>query len=172
MSYHTAEIPDSQIESLLSRSLVVTLAIDDPDQIIRISDLAYLITELVQPAMHDKGESGHIAVCVPFITPCLRCTLSINDATDIRRLDSEPANSLDIAAVAQQAARIALDIAYSKVTGRPITRWNTAKNLIWVSNTKDECSQDGPGLIFESSRKRPGCSVRDNSYGRTKGTEN
>jgi len=109
---------------------------------------------------------------VPFITPCLRCTLGIDMAKDITRLDSEPANALDIMIVAQQAARIALDIAYSKVTGQPITRWNTAKNLIWVSNTKDECSQDGPGLTFESSRKRPGCSVCDNSYGRKKGAEN
>jgi hypothetical protein len=172
LPYHTAEIPDSQIKSLLSRSLVVVLAIDDPDQIIRIGNLSYPTTEFVQPAMHAKGESGHIAVCVPFVTPCLRCTLGIDSAKDITRLDSEPANSLDIAAVAQQAARITLDIAYSKVTGQAITRWDTSKNLIYITNTKQELSPDGPGIRFEGSRRRPGCSICDNLYGRMKGTEN
>jgi hypothetical protein len=140
----------------------MVLALDDPDQLLRISDLAYPITELVQPAMHAKGESGHIAICVPFATPCLRCILGVNDATDIRRLDSEPASGLDIAAVAHQAARITLDIAYSKVTCQPITRWDTTKNLVYLSNTKGELSPDGPGLHFEESRKRPGCPVCDN----------
>jgi hypothetical protein len=159
LPYNTVEIPDTELKAMFRRSLVVILAIDDPGQIIRISDLAYPITELIQPAMHAKGDSGHIAICVPFATPCLRCTLGINDATNIHRLDAEPAASLDIAAVAHQAARIALDIAYSKVTGRSVNRWDTTKNLIYLSNTKDELSPDGPGLHFEESRKRHGCPV-------------
>jgi hypothetical protein len=171
--YNVGEIPDIELRTMFSRSLVVILAIDDPAQILRVSDLAYFVTEIVQVAMHRRAESGHIALSVPFVTPCLRCTLGIDSAKDVTQLDAEPASGLDIAVVAQQAARITLDIAYSKVTGRPITRWNTTKNLIWVSNTKDECSQDGPGgLTFESSRRRPGCSICDNLYGRMKGTEN
>jgi hypothetical protein len=172
LPYNTAEIPDSQIKSLLSRSLVAVLAIDDPDEILRISDMAYPITELVQPAMHAKGESGHITICAPFITPCLRCTLGIKGPTDIIRLDHERAAGVDIETVAHYAARVTLDIAYSKVTGQPITRWDTAKNLIYIANTKQDISQDGPGLTFESSRKRPGCSVCDSSYGRMKGFYN
>jgi hypothetical protein len=159
LPYNTTEIPDTELTSMFRRSLVVILAIDDPGQIIRISDLAYPITELIQPAMHAQGASGHIVICVPFVTACLPCSLDLTDAAGIRRLDSEPAAGLDIAAVAQLAARIALDIAYSKVTGRPINRWDTAKNLIYLSNTKDELSPDGPGLHFEESRKRPDCPV-------------
>jgi molybdopterin/thiamine biosynthesis adenylyltransferase len=162
LPYNTAEVPDAVFRALFAKSLVVILAIDDPQQIVRISDLAYPITELIQPVMHAKGESGHIALSIPFVTPCLRCILGINDATDIRRLDSEPAAGLDIAAVAQQAARIALDIAYSKVTGRPITRWDPTKNLIFITNTKQEMSPEGPGIHFEGSRTRPGCPTCDN----------
>lgn len=160
--YHTTEIPDSQIKIMVQGSLAVVVAIDDPEQIVRIADLVYPITELIQPAMHAKGESGHIAIIAPYTTPCLRCTLGVNDVEDIHRLDSEPAAGLDIATVAQLAARVILDIAYSRVTGRPITRWDTAKNLIYLSNTKDELSPDGPGLHFEESRKRPGCPVCGN----------
>lgn len=159
LPYNTAEIPDPEWKSMFRRSLVALLMIDDGHEIVRLSDLAYPITELVQPAMHTKGESGHIAIIVPSTTPCLRCVLDVDSATDIHRLDSEPASGLDIAAVAHQAARIALDIAYSKVTGQPIRRWDTAKNLIYLSNTKDELSPDGPGSHFEESRKRHGCPV-------------
>jgi hypothetical protein len=159
LPYNTAEIPDSEWKSMFRRSLVALLMIDDGHEMVRLSDLAYPITELVQPAMHARGASAHIVICAPFVTPCLRCVLDVDHATDIRRLDSEPAAGLDIAAVAQLAARIALDIAYSKVTGRPINRWDTSKNLIYLSNTKDELSPDGPGLHFEESRKRHGCPV-------------
>ena len=159
LPYNTAEIPDPEWKSMFRRSLVALLMIDDEHEIVRLSDLAYPITELVQPAMHAQGASGHIAICVPFVTPCLRCTLGITDAADLHRLNREPAAGLDITAVAQQAARTTLDIAYSKVTGQPISRWDTAKNLIYLSNTKDELSPDGPGLHFEESRKRHGCPV-------------
>jgi len=161
LPYHTTEIPDSQIKIKQRRSLVTIVAIDDSEQMLRLSDLTYPITELVQPAMHANGTSGHIVACFPFVTPCLRCTLGIESSDDIHRLDSEPASGLDIAAVAHQAARMTLDIAYSKVTGQPITRWDVAKNLIYISNTKDELRQDGPGLTFEESRRRPGCPVCD-----------
>ena len=145
---------------MFARSLAVILVIDDPEQIIRISDLAYSIgVELIQVAMHAGGLSGHIAVCVPFVTPCLRCTLEISGSQDIHRLDSEHANSIDIVTVVQYAARIVTDIMYSKVTGQHITRWNTSKNLIYIANTKQEISPDGPGIFFESCQKRADCPI-------------
>jgi len=157
--YNASEIPDIELKSLSVRSLVIVLAIDDPLQMLRIGDLAYPITEVIQVGMHTRAESGHIAISVPFITPCLRCTLGIQDAQDIHRLDSEQANSWDIMNVAQQAARIAIDIIYSKVTGQNINRWDTSKNLIYIANTKQELSPDGPGIHFEGSQKRPGCPI-------------
>jgi len=157
--YHTSEIPDNQLEIMVRGSLAVLLAIDDPEEILRIADLVYPITELVQPAMHARGATGHIVICFPLVTPCLRCSLNINEAADIHRLDSEPAAGLNIAAVAQQAARVVLDIAYSKIAGQPITRWDPTKNLIFIANSKHETSPDGPGIHSESSRKRPGCPV-------------
>jgi hypothetical protein len=160
--YHTSEIPDSQIKIMVQVSLAVILAIDDPREMLRIAELVYPITEPVQPAMHARGATGHIVICFPFVTPCLRCSLGVNEATDIRRLDSEPAAGLDITTVSLLASRVVLDIAYSKVTGQPITRWDPAKNLIFIANSKHEMSPDGPGFHFESSRKRPGCPVCNN----------
>jgi molybdopterin/thiamine biosynthesis adenylyltransferase len=157
LPYNSAEIPGTQLKSLFTRSYAVVCAIDDPLEILRISDVAYPLTELVQPAMHAQGASGHVAVTIPFASACLRCVLGVQDAADIHRLDSEPASGLDIAMVAQQAARIVLDILYSKVTGQPITRWDTAKNLLYIANVKQDTSPEGPGLIWESSTKRPGC---------------
>jgi len=157
--YNTAEIPDIELRSMFARSLLVALVIDDPEQMLRISDLVYPITDLIQVAMHRQAESGHIAISVPFFTPCLRCTLDIRGPQDIRQLDSEPANSLDIVTVAQQAARIAIDLMYSKISGQTINRWDTSKNLIYITNTRQELSPDGPGMHFEGSQKRPGCPV-------------
>jgi hypothetical protein len=157
--YNTAEIPDIELKSMVARSLLGVVVIDDPEQMFRISDLVYPITDLIQVAMHTGAKSGHIALSAPFVTPCLRCTLNIEDSRDIHRLDSEPANSWDIMIVAQQAARIAIDIIYSKVTGQTVSRWDTSKNLIYISNTRQELSPDGPGMHFEGSQKRPGCPV-------------
>ena len=77
----------------------------------------------------------------------------------IHRLDSEPGSSWHIRNVAQQAAMIAIDIMYSKVTGEHISRWDTSKNLIYISNSRDDLNPDGPGMRFEGSRKRPDCRI-------------
>ncbi len=159
LPYDIAEIPDLELKRLFKLSLLIIFAFDDPEQIKRLSDLAYPIVEFIQIALHAGARSGHIAISIPFITPCLRCTLNIKDAQDIHRLDREPANSLDIITVAQQAARIAVDIMYSKVTGQSITRWDPTKNLIYISNTKQQLSPDGPGICFENSQKRPDCPI-------------
>jgi hypothetical protein len=159
--YSTTEVPDSEFKSMFARSLVVILVIDDGPEILRLAILAYPITELLHAAMHRNGNSGHIVVSVPFATPCLQCTLGIRRATDIRTLPSEPASSLDIVQIAECSARMALDIVHSKVTGRRISRWDTTKNLIYITNTREELSPDGPGLHYESSQRRPGCVVCD-----------
>jgi len=157
--YNIAEIPDIELIAMFTRSFVVVLAIDDPEQMLRVSDLAYQLVELIQVGMQAGGRSGHIAISVPFYTPCLRCTLGIGGPEDIHQLHSESANSWDIMTVAQQTARIVIDIMYSKATGQHITRWDTSKNLIYIANTRQELCPDGPGLLFESSQKRPGCSI-------------
>lgn len=156
---NVAQFSTSDLIAMFRRCLVVILAIDDPEQIIRVGDLAYAIVALMQVAMHRRGKSSHIIISIPGLTPCLRCTLQISSAMDIHRIDSEPANSLDIMNLAQNTATFAADIACSKVTGRRINRWDTSKNLIYISNTREELSPVGPGLHFESSQKRPGCSV-------------
>jgi molybdopterin/thiamine biosynthesis adenylyltransferase len=161
-AYGTAEVPDSEFKSMFARSLVVILVIDDGPEILRLAALAYPITEFIHAAMHRNGDSGHVAISVPFVTPCLQCTLGISQATDIRTLTSEPANSLDIIQIAEYSARMALDIAHSKVTGRRISRWDTSKNLIYIANTREELSPDGPGVHYEAtSQRRPGCVVCD-----------
>jgi len=160
LPYNVAELPNIELVRMFNRSWLVFLAIDDPKQILRISDLAYSIVEVIQVAVHAKARSGHLAISIPLVTPCIRCTLEIHSEKDIRRLDGEPGNSLDIAHVAQEAARIGLDILYSKATGKDITRWDVSKNLIYISNTKqEELSPDGPGLHFEGSQRRAGCLI-------------
>jgi molybdopterin/thiamine biosynthesis adenylyltransferase len=159
LAFNVGEIPDNELKSLFARSALVIIAIDDPAQILRINDLAYPIVEFIQVALHRGAQSGHIAISIPFVTPCLRCTLGINGHEDIHRLDSEPANSFDIVTAAQLAAKIAVDILYSKATGQDITRWDTAKNLIYIANTRQTLSPEGPGIIMEGSSKRPDCPI-------------
>ena len=158
---NVAEIPDGELRNLFVRSLVVIVAIDDPVEMLRAADLAYPMVELIQVGMHRKALSGHIAISIPIVTPCLRCTLGINSAQEIHRLDGERGSSLDIINVAHQAASIAVDIMYSKVTGQNITRWDPTKNLIFIANARQESGPDRPGLHFDGSRKRPGCPICD-----------
>ncbi len=157
--YKTSAMSDADLLAIFVRSLVVIVAMDDPEEILRVARLAYPVTNLVQVALHARAASGHIALTIPFVTPCLACTLDISSARQIRRLDHEAANSWDIITVAQLAARTVIDLLYSKVTGQPITRWDITKNLIYIANTREELSPDGPGLSYECSQRRPGCLV-------------
>jgi hypothetical protein len=154
-----ADLSDDELKHLFANVLVIIIAIDDPEQMLRLSKLAYPIVECIQVAMHTGGQSGHIAISIPYVTPCLRCTLDITDSSQITRLDGERANSWDVMAVAHMAARIAIDIMYSKVTGQSITRWDPSKNLIYIANAKQELSPDGPGIHYEDSQRRPGCPI-------------
>jgi molybdopterin/thiamine biosynthesis adenylyltransferase len=159
---NVAQFTDADLIAVCRRCLIAILAIDDPEQIIRIGDLAYPRAVLLQAAMHARGHSSHIIISMPRVTPCLRCTLGIRNPHDIHRLDREPAHSLDIVNLAQNAASFALDLACSKVTGQRITRWDICKNCIYITTQRDSTvSPDGPGLHFESAQRRPGCPVCD-----------
>jgi molybdopterin/thiamine biosynthesis adenylyltransferase len=163
MPYDVAELPDPELLRLFALAAIVILVIDDPVQILRINQLAYSQVEIIQVGIHRQGHSGHIAVSVPGQTPCLACTLNITSHRDIRRLDSEPAAGIDIAVVSQLAARLALDILHSKVTGKPIIRWDIlSKNLIYIANTQQSNSPEGPGFQYQSGRKRHGCPICNN----------
>ena len=156
---NVAQFTESDLTALFRRCLVVLLAIDDPEQLVRIADLAYPLVELLQAAMHARGHSSHLICTIPGRTACLRCALEIRNPNDIRRLDSEPSASGHIVTLANTAANFALDLAYSKVTGQPITRWDITKNLIYIANTTQPISPDGPGLHYEGSQRRPGCPI-------------
>lgn len=160
MVYNVREILTSELQALIQESVMLVIAIDDPEQILRISDLAYGHVELIQAGVHRQARSGHVAISMPRVTACLRCTLGVTDSEPIRRLDSEAANSVDIGTVIQHAAGIAMEIIYSKVMGRRITRWDTSKNLLYITNVRDDTfSPDGPGLSWDSGRKRSGCTI-------------
>lgn len=157
--FNVLEIPDIELRRMLRMSSVLIIAIDDSEAILRVNDLGYWLVEMVQVAMHARAMSGHVAISVPYVTPCLRCSLDVTAPTDIRSLDAEPGSGWHIRHVAHQAATMAIDIMYSKVTGQPITTWDISKNVIYIANTRDEFSPDGPGMRFEGSQKRPGCPV-------------
>lgn len=159
LPYDVAEIPETELVRMCERSAIVILVIDDPSQIIRINSLVYKLTEIIQVGMTRQAKSGFIAISIPYVTPCIPCTLGITDQRDIRRLDSEPGAGIDISIVSQHASRVAMDLIYSKVTGNLPTKWDVNKNLILISNYKDETSPDGPGITHETSQKRPGCPI-------------
>lgn len=148
-----------ELISMFRRSLLVVLAIDDPVQMLRVNDLAYPIIETLQVAMHAGAVSGHVAITVPQVSPCLRCILDVSGHQDIHRLDSEPGSSWNIQRVAHEAATITVEMLYSKITGEPISRWDIAKNLIFIANSRQESSPDGPGVRFEACGKRPQCPI-------------
>lgn len=157
---NVSQFADSDLKAMFQRCLIVVLAIDDPEQIIRVADLAYPLVVLLQAAMHARGHSSHIIISIPHVTPCLRCSLEISDPHDITRLDSEPSVTGDIVTLANMAANFALDLACSKVTGQRITRWDVSKNRIYLSNHRDEqVSPDGPGLKLDRAQSRPECPI-------------
>jgi molybdopterin/thiamine biosynthesis adenylyltransferase len=159
LPFDLGEIPDHSLKDMIATAALVIIAIDDPVQILRINDLGYSLTEMLQIANHRNADSGHVAIVIPGITSCLRCTLNITEDQQIRRLDSEPAASVDIITTSQMAAKIALEILYAKVTGRTIKKWNPSKNLLFIANKSQELSPDGPGLIWEQSQKKSNCPI-------------
>ncbi len=158
-----AQFTDADLTAMFRRCLVAIVAIDDPEQLVRVADLAYPLVQLLQAAMHGRGHSSHMIISVPRMTPCLRCTLRISGPQDIRRLDREPSASGDIVTLANTAANFAKDLACSKVTGQQITRWDISKNRIYIAHRCDDSvSPDGPGLVYERAQRRPGCPICNN----------
>lgn len=158
-AYNVAELPDIDLIKRFKKAAIVILVIDDPVQIVRINRLCYPVTELVQCGIHRQGHSSHIAFTIPHQTPCLACTLGITSQRDIRRLDSEPAAGIDISIASQLAARIALDLLHSKITGKSITRWDATKNLVYISNTQ-QITPDSPGIHYDKgSPRRADCDI-------------
>ncbi len=157
---NVVQFTTADLTVMFRRCLIVLLAIDDPEQLIRVADLAYPLVTLLQVAMHRRGHSSHMIITMPQVTPCLRCTLGIAGPHDIRRLDREPSLSGDIINLANMAANFALDIASSKITGRRISRWDLSKNRIYLSNRRDQAvGSDGPSWSFDRVQRRPGCPV-------------
>jgi len=157
---NVSQFTDGDLTAMFRRCLIAILAVDDPEQIIRIGDLAYPLVVLLQAAMHVRGHSSHIVISMPGVTPCLQCTLRVSGPHAITRLDSEPSASGDIVTLANTAANLALDLACSRLTGQRITRWDISRNRIYLSHRRDEAvSPDGPGLHFESAQRRPGCPI-------------
>lgn len=157
---NAAQFADSDLTAMFQRCLIVVLAIDDPEQLIRVADLAYPLVVLLQAAMHARGHSSHIMISIPHVTPCLRCTLGISSPRDITRLDSEPSASGDIVTLANMAANCTLDLASSEITGQRIPRWDVSKNRIYLANRRDGIlASDGPGLHYERAQRRPGCPI-------------
>jgi len=159
LPYDVAEIPDHTLKNLLSRVLLAIIAIDDPEQILRINDLGYGLTEIIQVACHRKAESGHVAISIPHVTACLRCTLDISEDRQIRRLDSESASSIDIMTISHLGAKVALELMIAKATGRPIQQWDSTKNLLYIANTRQTLSPNGPKLTWEETHKRKNCPI-------------
>jgi len=157
------QFANSDLVAMFRRCVMAILAIDDPEQMIRVADLAYPLVQLMQVAMHRRGHSSHIIISIPYVTPCLRCTLGISSPDDIRRLDREPSSSGDIVTLANTASNFALDLACSKVASQRITRWDISKNRIYLANRRDQSvSPDGAGSHYERGQRRPGCPVCNN----------
>ena len=52
----------------------------------------------------------------------------------------------------------AYQLSHSKVTGKAVTRLDTTKNLVYISNTQ-QITPDGPGISYESSPRRADCNI-------------
>lgn len=157
--YNTGEVPDMELCDIFARSLVVIIAIDDPSQILRINRLAYSTVELIQAAAHRNATSGHIIYTLPCTSACLACCLGIHSASQMQRLDGEPALGWHIQRIAHEAAAIAMAIMLAKVHGTSITSFDTTKNLLYISNTCEEISPDGAGFRRERCMRQRSCPV-------------
>lgn len=152
-------VPDADLMHLVTLSDLMVLALDDPVEILRLSDMAYAHVPMVHAAMHARAASGHIVITQPHKTPCLRCVLEVDGAHDIHRLDGEPGEGWHIRRIAHEAAAMAIDLLQALATGVDVSRWDPTKDLVYISNTRQALSPDGPGLVYEASRRRPGCPI-------------
>jgi molybdopterin/thiamine biosynthesis adenylyltransferase len=160
LSSNVMDIPEAELRALASRAMVIISAIDDPDGLLYINRTLYPVIEVLYPACHAAAATGHIIATIPFVSSCLRCAMDITSPTDITALHAEPGLGLDFRNIANQTAIIALEIMFSKATGRAIQRWDVTKNIFYFSNSMDpQLSPDGPGVHLQRAEKRPGCPI-------------
>jgi len=153
------DFTDMELIELARKADVVLNAADDGKAMFRINALLYPFIEILYVAMHQRAASGHIIITFPYASPCLCCSLGVRYPEDIQTLHGEPGPSLDIQLIAKHGATFALEIIYSKVTGKQIERWDITKNIIYFANRRERLSPDGPGVILQKARKLPGCPI-------------
>ena len=156
--YKLEEVPDIEIQRLAERCNLVYLLVDDPAALDRVNAIAYPRTMLLHAGLHRGARSGHVILSGAGL-PCLRCSLGLNQGERLQPLHAEPALGCDISSIAHLAATMGLDLLMAAITGRPITRWDVNKNMVYVTNYADQESPDGPGFLFEAATKDPSCPV-------------
>jgi len=153
------DLTDDRLQSLTEGSLVVIAAIDDGKALFRVNRLMYPRNQVLYPGVHTGAHSGHIIITTPCVSACLECCLGVNSRDDIHTLHAEPGLSLDIRNISNYCAILALEIMYCKVTGQPIKRWDTSKNVIYIINKRERQSRYGPGVRLERAKSRPFCRI-------------
>ena len=126
---------------------------------LRINALLYSRIQVLYPALHSAAKTGHIILTTPGTSACLRCSMEIEDPHEIQTLHGEPGSGLDIRNVANHCANLACQLMYAQKHQQDINWSDSAKNIFYFSNARNQVSPDGPGILLQAARRRTGCPV-------------
>lgn len=107
----TAGIAPEELDAVLGDSVIVLWAIDSADGLAVLEGSILLMMQArihIFAAMHAQTGGGHVAIWIPFTTPCIRHSIglaSFRQITESRAQDSSITNS-DIRVVADSTADV------------------------------------------------------------------
>ena len=149
---------DPELRALGGQSDAVLASFDEPEQLFRLNGLLYEVCPVVYPGFHQGARTGHVITTIPGVTACLRCSMGIRSADQLRTLHAEPGFPPDIRRVADTAVRVIswLCAERGSETDRLL---DPARNIIYLDNRPSGSPDRSLSVQLLPADRQPDCAV-------------
>ncbi len=160
------EFSDQEIRSLGAQSDAVLASFDESEQLLRLNGLLYEVCPVVYPGFHQGARTGHVITTIPGVTACLRCSMGIRSADQLRTLHAEPGFPPDIRRVADTVVRVIswLCAEQGSETDRLL---DPARNIIFLDNRPSGTLDRSLSVHLLSADRNQDCAVCGRGFGNT-----
>ena len=152
------EFSDTEVRALAADADVVVASFDDPEQLLRLNELAYGECPVVYPAFHPRAQSSHAVWTRPGEVPCFRCSIGVRSAGELRTHHGEPAYPGDIRRTSELASRVALWLCAPE-GGELSGLLHPHNNILFMHNRPSAFAEEALAVRFLPADRQPDCRV-------------
>lgn len=151
-------LSDAELRALSAGARLVLCNVDDGEAMFRINQTYYEEVPVVYAAGHRGAKTGDVMFSRPG-GACLRCLLNSDSPQDIHTLAGEPTHGIDIIAISEVCARVALILLGDTRLGDLREMLDPTVNFVSLQNRRSPTNPRGFAPQFLRVRRRPNCPV-------------